>query len=283
MKSKVGSVSVVMSTAHEPLDIVRQAVESILLQTLLPDEFIIIVEDASNTEVFEYLQKLADETPLLKVFLHQEQQGLAICRNEGIYQSTSDYVALMDADDVSMPHRLETELTYLLTHQADGVFAQVEHVNEAGESVGYFHPTTENSKRDIFLKHIFVHPTGFFKREVFKTEKYDPAFMRAQDIDLWIRLLHDGKILKIVPEVLLKYRVYRDSAIESRLKRQSGYAKYGFKIVQKHFLSYVLNPYFFYFTVKWFFYNVLLNHSPEKMLIGLVKLKDVVRKHKVTG
>jgi len=274
------TISVVMSTAHESAHLVRQAVESILQQTLLPHEFIIVVDDSSNSDVLEYLQKVTKTTALVTVSYHTEQQGLAVCRNEGVQKASGEYIALMDADDIALPYRLKIQLDYLQSRALDGVFAQVQHIDEAGEGVGYFHPTSTNPKRDIFLRHIFVHPTAFLKKSVFATEQYDPAFFRAQDIDLWIRLLQAGKNFEIVPEVLLQYRVHRVSPVADRLKRQAGYAQYGFKIVQKHFVSNVGNPFFWYFTLKWSFYNLLLNHTPKRVLVGLVHMKDVMRKHK---
>jgi glycosyltransferase involved in cell wall biosynthesis len=274
MKSKIDSVSVVMSTAHEPLDIVRQAVESILLQTLLPDEFIIIVDDASNTEVFEYLQKLADETPLLKVFLHQEQQGLAVCRNEGIHQSTSDYVALMDADDISLPKRVETQLKFIQAENLDAVFSHVAYIDSDGSKLGTFTPHTTEPKQDIFRRHIFAHPTGFFKRTVFKLAVYDESFTRAQDVDLWIRLLAAGARFGIVPIVLLQYRIHTKENPAQRIKRQAAYAKYGFKIVKKHVASYWNQPYFWYFAARWAWWRSFYVFAPQLLLVTLVRVKD---------
>jgi len=115
------------------------------------------------------------------------------------------------------------------------------------------------------------------KKSVFSKEQYDSSFIRAQDVDLWIRLLSKNITFFIIPKTLLKYRIHLGESVMQRLNRQSAYAKYGFKIVKKHFPTNFLNIYFWYFALRWSSYYFFYTFTPVIILRFLVKIKDSLR------
>ena len=270
-------ISVVLSTYREPVLFVKSAVASVLEQTVQPQEMIVIIDDISNVEVLEYLQTLASEDTRVIVRTHEIPQGLAVCRNEGIALATNKYVALMDGDDICEPERFQKQKTYLEEHNLDIVFSHVTYIDEEGNELGVFTPATKNPEQDIFRKHIFAHPTGFAKKEIFSLEKYDSQFKRAQDVDLWIRLLSQNVKFGIVPEKLLEYRVHRKKTPGERIERQSGYAEYGFKIAKKYFRTQYKNINYWFFALKWTYYSFIYTVTPKILLIQLIRLRDVFR------
>jgi glycosyltransferase involved in cell wall biosynthesis len=270
------SVSVILSTYREPLSYVRRAIESVFNQTLSPTKVIVVVDDVKNESVFTYLQQLA-QSGRLTLLCNVVPQGLAACRNRGIAAASGEYIALMDADDIAHPQRFEHQLRYLQEQNLDAVFSHVTYIDDAQNVQGTFAPCTTNPRNDVFKRHLFAHPTGFFKRTVFAVEHYDPNFKRAQDVDLWIRLLAAGYQFGIVPQSLLQYRIYRNQSATDRITRQSAYAMYGFKIVKKHFARYWKKPVFWRFVLKWTSWRLFYLMMPKSVLWAILKLKDLFR------
>ena len=249
-----------------------------LYQSVAPIEVIVVVDDIDNEAVLEYLYKKQSLDARLIIIKNEKPQGLAYCRNVGIKETTGDFIALMDADDIAEPERFEAQHKYLEQQVADVVFSQVSFIDERGTNIGEFSPMLKNPRKDIFLKHVFAHPTAFAKATLFDDEKYDTKFKRAQDIELWIRLIFSGKRFAITPQSLLRYRLHRNQAVAQRISRQSAYAQYGFKIARKHFRFQYKNAAYWVFATKWLFYYALYTIVPNFVLVSLVKLKDLLRK-----
>ena len=115
MKKSV-KVSVIMSV-YNPGDFsqVRLAVESILDQTLEDLEFL-IYDDGSDQETGKLLLELAGKDDRIRLLGGAENKGIAAGLNVCIRQSRGEYIARMDADDISLPRRLERQAEFLSSH-----------------------------------------------------------------------------------------------------------------------------------------------------------------------
>ena len=87
----------------------QEAIESILNQTFKDFEFIII-NDGSTDKTLEIIKSFTD--PRIKL-ITQENRGIIYSLNKGITESRGKYIARMDADDISLPERLEKEYRFL--------------------------------------------------------------------------------------------------------------------------------------------------------------------------
>ncbi len=110
-------VSVIMSTYREPLKWVESAVESILSQSLTDFEFIIVIDDPKNKLIIEYLESIEDTRVVL--LKNESNLGLVRSLNKALEVCKSDYIARMDADDISLPERLEKQVTFMKTQNYD--------------------------------------------------------------------------------------------------------------------------------------------------------------------
>lgn len=99
-------VSVYIPTRNRR-DRLGKAVNSVLSQSYQDIE-LIVVDDASNDQTFEYLQQLAATDNRVRVLVNQVSQGAPICRNRAIMASAGDFVTGLDDDDEFLPHRIET-------------------------------------------------------------------------------------------------------------------------------------------------------------------------------
>lgn len=211
--TKLPQISVVMSVFNGSAYL-KEAIESILNQTLENFE-LVIVDDSSADSTNKILSSFKDKR--LKLVKNQTNLGLAKSLNIAINHSKGKYIARMDADDVSLPERLKTQLRYLESNpQIDlcGTWANL--IDSRGRVVGEKRYPTSNHDLKSLLKYSqpVIHPTWMAKSMFFKDNPYDPKFDYAEDYELISR---NPKIhLANIPEVLFLWRL--SDSRRSRLK-----------------------------------------------------------------
>jgi glycosyltransferase involved in cell wall biosynthesis len=187
-------VSVVMA-AYNAERYIDEAIDSILSQTFTDFEFL-IVNDGSTDSTKEILELYKD--PRIKV-LDQSNQGCAFARNQAISQARGKYIAIMDADDVSLPDRLKKTVAYLDEHPdvvlVGGSYI-VKHENTDAETV-IRPPTDDRILRKSLLRYApFVDPANVIRKDAFEKAggyKVDHGF----DYELYSRLAKLGKLAGI--------------------------------------------------------------------------------------
>ena len=109
------SVLIAVYNQEQP-HFLQQALESLLQQTLLPNE-VIVVEDGPLTPALnEVLAHFQRQYKACKRVAKPRQEGLGLALNEGLKHCQHDVVARMDSDDICMPQRFEKQLSYLQIH-----------------------------------------------------------------------------------------------------------------------------------------------------------------------
>jgi glycosyltransferase involved in cell wall biosynthesis len=198
------SLSVVMSV-YNGAATVREAVESVLAQTYDDFEFI-IVDDGSTDATPGILSSFHDSR--VKV-IRQENAGLTVSLNRGIGAATAPLIARMDADDISFPSRLETQVR-ILGSCPDIVLvgSDADLIDAGGKRVGSLrHLLRDDQIRRVYpVGNQFVHGSVIFRREAFeRAGRYDEGLRYSQDFDLWWRMLETGEVLNL-PETLYAQR-----------------------------------------------------------------------------
>ena len=184
---KKPKVSVVMSV-YNGMPYVKQAVESILNQTYKNFEFI-IVDDASTDKSWEYLRSLRDKR--VKLIKNKKNLGLAASLNIALRQAQGDFVARMDADDISLPIRLEDQVNFLninKTIDVCGTFAKL--IDEKNNIIGKLKYSTspQQIKKVLILKNPIIHPTLMARKTFFqKLNGYQSDYDGAEDYELLMR------------------------------------------------------------------------------------------------
>ena len=202
-------ISVIMGVYNQYNQIqLMQAVNSILVQSFSDFEFI-IYDDGSDGKPAEYISNLAALDDRIRVIRNEENRGLAFSLNRCIGEARGKYLARMDADDISLPDRLQREYDFLEKHPEYawvGTNAKVfEHENIWGTLVMAEEPNQYN-----FLPFSpFIHPSVMFRRELFETGGgYEVAqeTLRCEDYELFLRLYMQGLRGYNLQEVLFLYR-----------------------------------------------------------------------------
>jgi glycosyltransferase involved in cell wall biosynthesis len=204
-------VSVIMSV-YNGARYLREAVESILNQTFSELEFIII-NDGSTDNTSKILKSYND--PRIKIINNRKNIGLTKSLNQGLRLARGEYIARMDADDVSLPKRLAKQVRYLQHHKNVGLLGTAYDVLDAqGQRIAtHRHPLTDTEIRWKMLFHnAFCHTSVMFRKDLFDARKlyYDENLSYSQDYDLWGKLL-EGTCARNLPQPFVSFRVHKGS------------------------------------------------------------------------
>lgn len=213
-------VSVLMP-AYNAEKYIGQAIESILAQTFIDFE-LVIIDDASTDSTWELIRKYQKLDKRIIALKNKENLKLSHTLNLGIEKSIGRYIARMDADDWSYPDRLEKQYKFLEKNKNVGILGgTMEIMKENGRYLGKrSYPKNDKSIRNnIFWFSPFSHPLIMIRRSVLeKIELYNPIFNPAEDYELYFRI---GAISKFanLDDTLLKYRVIEKSMTTGSTKK----------------------------------------------------------------
>jgi len=210
-------VSVVMAV-YNGESYLAQAVDSILNQSFTDFEFI-VVNDGSTDRTAEILAQYRDHRIQVLV---QTNRGLAGSLNRGIRESSGEYIARMDADDISEPDRLKRQVEFLDSYPEYvlvGTNATV--MTENGVLLYNMDgPQQDGELRKTLMNGYvspFVHGSVMFRKSAaMSCGLYNGKMTTAQDLLLWKQLIKIGRMANL-PDVLFRYRI-TPTAISSRPK-----------------------------------------------------------------
>jgi glycosyltransferase involved in cell wall biosynthesis len=214
------TVSVILA-AYNAEKYLREAVSSILSQTY-GDFECIVIDDGSTDSTLAILKSFND--PALKI-VSRPNKGLTPTLNEGISLAQGQYIARMDADDVSLPTRFEKQVAYLNEHpEVVCVGSRVTTIDPYGSPLSNTdHKLTHEEIEADLLKGIgwsIVHPAAMMRKDsVMKVGGYREQFKTSQDLDLWLRLSEVGKLANL-PEPLVQYRQHFESVASTKADEQ---------------------------------------------------------------
>lgn len=135
-------VSIIMPT-YNRADTIERAINSVINQTLLDWE-LIVVDDGSTDNTAELIRQRYAHEPRVAL-IRQENQGVSGARNTGLHVSDGKYIAFLDSDDEYLPHHLELESTFLETHPEEN-FVTAELWEDLGRGAIVKHYQIETGK-----------------------------------------------------------------------------------------------------------------------------------------
>ena len=182
-------------SVYNGADTVAKAIESVQGQSFADFEFIII-DDGSNDKSPEIIANFAKNDPRIRI-VTQKNEGLTRALNRGLETCSAPLVARADADDHSLPDRLERQVQFMNEHPEVVLLGSGAHLmNAAGERYQMAQAPTDDAAitKALRKRNIFFHSAMMMRTEaVRKAGGYDPEFIRSQDYDLWLRLLDEGE------------------------------------------------------------------------------------------
>ncbi|MGG3925867.1 glycosyltransferase [Metabacillus fastidiosus] len=208
--------SVLMSLYDkEKPDYLQQALESLVTQTLLPNEIVIVKDGPLPSTLEVVLKNYMENYPQLFLFLQLEKNmGLGLALQHGVNHCRYPIIARMDSDDVCHPQRFEKQITYMIEHpHIDTVGSWICEFQDSWKQGQYIRKvplTAEEIKTYSKKRNPLNHMTVMFrKKSVLKVGNYLP-FPWNEDYYLWVRLLHHGYTIENISEPLVFARANQD-------------------------------------------------------------------------
>lgn len=214
-------------------DYLSLSVNSLLQQTYRNLKIFIGIDGPIPSELQKTLERIKDERVRLTYF--ERNRGLAIVLNDLISIANKegfDYLARMDADDISLPDRIYKQVLFLENNKdIDVVGGDIEEIDEEGNSRNktIIYPKSPNECRKFFSRrNPHAHPTVMFRWSFFEKigHAYRPEYRQNQDTMLWLDGFSHGTNNANIQDVVLKFRM-TDSLFRKR--------RNGWKFAKKQF------------------------------------------------
>lgn len=209
----------VLMPAYNDARYIRDAIDSILTQTFKNFE-LIIVNDGSTDDTLQILSQFNDER--IKVFSFEQNQGRPAARNYALKMARGEYACWMDADDISLPRRLETQIAFMDTHPnvvVCGGHMQCFHQSEIIWCAPQGH---EKIKAGLFFTPTIANPTACIRLSAIKrlNIKYNTSLLRAQDYGFWCDVIIDHNCqARNINKILCLYRYKKNISTSSYHKQ----------------------------------------------------------------
>ncbi len=219
---RVPVVSVLMP-AYNAEPYIARAIDSILEQTLADIE-LIVGDDQSTDGTWDLIQTYATKDKRVHGFRNEENRGQYATTNRAAAMARAPLLAGMDADDVSLPTRLEKQVELLEARPEIAVLGSyVSHANDSEEilSLSPTGPTTVAEFEELRRRGeptLVFGGTAMYRRELFeKVGGFDGSLRTAGDLEFCDRMADHGAIIAM-PEPLLLYRIYSSSNVMLRFR-----------------------------------------------------------------
>jgi len=216
-QGKTVKYSVLMSVYYkEHRDYLKSSIDSMLSQTLLPEQIVIVKDGLLTKELDELIEGYFIENPNLFTIVSLEKNlGLGKALDEGLKYCRNELVARMDSDDISLPERCEKQIK---------AFVKNPDLSIVGTMIDEFYDDPHNivssrivpTEHDDIVKFMrrrspFNHPSVMFRKsEVIRCGGYG-TFRRKQDLDLFSRMINNGCKTANINESLLLFRSNEDN------------------------------------------------------------------------
>lgn len=205
-------VSVIIP-AYNALAYLPEAVDSVVKQTFTDFE-VLIVDDGSSDGTVEWVSQIKDSRVRL---ISQQNQGSSGARNTGITAAVGEYIALLDADDIWEPTKLQKQVRYLEENPSVGlVDTWTVLINQQGKSTGKV-VVSYADKDDVWKQLVQFKPicpcdsTPLIRRSCFETVGlFNRELPFLEDLDMWIRLASQYRFA-VIKEPLVRYRQHPGS------------------------------------------------------------------------
>jgi len=214
-------ISVIMPV-YNAGDFLRSAIESILNQTYKNLE-LIIVNDASTDNTSKIVSDYKKKDKRIISIKNEERLGVSRSASEGILKSKGNYIARMDADDISLPDRLEKQVSFLQKNpKVVAIGGQCELIDSYGARIGekIFPTSFAKIKTMIFRNVPLQQPALMVNRKLLPSDFvwYDENYSSAEELELLFKLFKFGTVRNL-DSYVLKYRIHPKNTSLSNPKK----------------------------------------------------------------
>lgn len=217
----MAKISVIMSV-YNGETYLNEAIDSVRNQTL-EDWELIVINDCSTDSTGDILAGFAEADDRIKVYTNKVNLRLPASLNKAISLCSGKYIARMDADDICLSERLEKQYEYMEKHPDVALsscrFMTLKNgVYSSGGAGGRC--DNEALRAMLLVANPILHPGVIARAGVLREMNYDTSLTCTEDLELWTRMVTEGKKIQILPECLLIYRLHDKQITGTTLERQ---------------------------------------------------------------
>lgn len=213
----------VLLCVHNGEPYISDSIDSILQQTFKDFE-LLVIDDGSQDRTYAILEEFAKKDTRVRV-VHQKNAGLTSALNTGISLCRGKWIARQDADDISLPQRLEKQVQHIRAHKNIGLLGTAyDIINVAGNVLPRHEVPLYTSHHDLCLelqcRNPFVHSSVMIKRETIQSlGGYRDAYPAAEDYECWLRM---SKVTRLeqLPAKLVQRRISPQMICKQKAKTQ---------------------------------------------------------------
>lgn len=207
----------VIVPAYNCVPFIRDSLLSVLTQSYSNLE-VLVVDDCSTDKTSAIISEMADCDNRIRHVKNSENVGVAATRNRGFSLARGKYIALLDADDVWLPYKLELQLSLMTQSGCDICYTSYSLMDKQGVAIKKPYIVPENvSFSQLIKENVIGCSTAVFKAEL--TERFSMRSEYAhEDYVFWLELLRQGCTARGLAEPLVRYRILRGSRSENKLK-----------------------------------------------------------------
>jgi len=199
----------------EKAEYLKQALQSVINQTLKPTEVVIVKDGILTKELDECIENFQIQYPkLFEILAFKENRGLGLALRDGVKACKYEYIARMDSDDISKPDRFEKQFNYIQKHPETALLGTW--ITEFSKDEKKPDTITELPCKHLEIikfakrRNPFRHMTVIYKKQLVIDSGNYRDFLWFEDYDLWIRMLQKGYITANIPEYLVNVRADKD-------------------------------------------------------------------------
>lgn len=266
-------VSVLMP-CYNAEEYLREAINSIVTQSYKNLE-ILIIDDGSSDNTLGIIREFGELDKRIKVIVNSENIGLIRTLNKGISAAGGDFIARMDADDISDENRIKEIISVFRSHpELDVVAAGYYHLSADGKLKRKIYPKARTSNALWFVSFFAIpvlHPCIVARSNAMRNNLYDEAFVHSEDYELFSRMLSKGYKFYNIKEPLYYLRKNVESVSHKYEKIQiSNHSRISRRNIELYF-----DVVFEYFLHKIMINRISFNISPILIRKAFSNLDDL--------
>tara|TARA_B100001175_G_C19486886_1_gene630312 strand:+ start:306 stop:1010 length:705 start_codon:yes stop_codon:yes gene_type:complete len=213
-KSKI---SVIMPV-KDAQDSISDSINSILMQSYENIE-LLVLDDASTDNTAEIISHFVEKDNRVKMYTNNKNLGLTVSLNILIKNSSGEFIARQDSDDISLLDRLEKQMEYIVLKNLDGCTTKAISIQD----LKILHNKSWIVPKKLLLKYKnpFIHGSLLIRKKVMEEINfYNEDFYYAQDYKLFTDLINEKFKIKILNKVLYKLNTENNISTLNKEKQQ---------------------------------------------------------------
>ena len=210
-----GLVSVIMPT-YNCGKFIAETISSIQAQTYENWE-IEIVDDCSTDDTKTIVEALMEQDSRIHYYCLEHNSGAAVARTEAMRRARGEYIAFCDSDDLWMPDKLERQLAFMTEKGCAFSCTAYEQIDEESQSLGRIIQTVPKTDYNRLLLDCPVGNSAVMYNVGIMGKFEVPNIRKRNDDALWLQMLKKEKYIWGMPDVLMRYRIRKNSISSNKL------------------------------------------------------------------